>query len=413
MKVVYPCCCGLDVHKEFVVACLLTCQEDGHAQKEIRRFATFTPDLLHLLDWLHDTGCRHVAMESTGVYWKPVFALIEGALDVLVINAQHMKAVPGRKTDVKDAEWIADLLQHGLLKASFIPPENQRDLRDLTRYRTTLIQERARLANRLYKLLEEANLKLSSVISYVLGVTGRLILRALAQGETNPEKLADLAVKRLSQKRATIAYALAGRFREHHRFLLQELLDAIEYHDRAIARLDAQIAEHVHPFEAMIQRLDEITSVGRGCIETLFAEVGWDVSPFPDAAHLASWTGLCPGNHESGGKRLSGRINQGNRYVKTALVQAAHGTAHTKNTYLGAQYRRLKQRLGSKRAAIAVAHSIILMYYQMLVSGEPYHEKGADSFLIRDQQHVEHRLVKQLERLGHQVILLPNQQTSA
>lgn len=413
MKVVHPCCCGLDVHKEFVVACLLTCQEDGHAQKELRRFATFTPDLLHLLDWLHDKGCTHIAMESTGVYWKPVFALIEGELDVLVINAQHMKAIPGRKTDVKDAEWIADLLQHGLLNASFIPAENQRDLRDLTRYRTSLIQERARLANRLYKLLEEANLKLSSVISDVLGVTGRLILHALAQGETNPEKLADLAVGRLSQKRATIAYALAGRFREHHRFLLQELLGAIEYHDRAIARLDVQIAEHVHPFEATIQRLDEITGVGRGCIETLFAEVGWDVAPFPDAAHLASWTGLCPGNHESGGKRLSGRINQGNRYIKTALVQAAHGTAHTKNTYLGAQYRRLKQRLGGKRAAIAVAHSIILIYYQMLVSGEPYHEKGADYFLVRDQQYVEHRLVKQLERLGHQVILLPNQQTSA
>lgn len=413
MKVLYPCCCGLDVHKAFVMACLLTCQEDGHAQKEIRRVPTFTADLLQMMDWLHEKGCTHVAMESTGVYWKPVFALLEGNFDVHVVNAQHMKAVPGRKTDVKDAEWIADLLQHGLLKASFIPPKPQRDLRDLTRYRTTLIQERARLANRLYKLLEEANLKLSSVISDVLGTTGRLILHALVQGETNPEKLADLALARLPQKRATIALALSGRFREHHRFLLQELLDAIEYHDRAIARLDAQIAEHVHPFEETIQRLDEITGVGRGCIETLFAEIGWDVTPFPDAAHLASWTGLCPGNHESGGKRLSGRINQGNRYVKTALVQAAHGAAHTKQTYLGAQYRRLKQRLGSKRAAIAVAHSSILIYYQMLVTGEPYHEKGGDYFLVHDQHQVEHRLVKQLERLGHQVILLPNEQASA
>src|ERR1700730_10758016 len=201
MKVMYPCCCGLDVHKEFVVACLLTCQEDGHAQKEYRRFATFTADLLQMMDWLHDKGCTHVAMESTGVYWKPIFALIEGNFEILVVNAQHMKAVPGRKTDVKDAEWIADLLQHGLLKASFIPPQNQRDLRDLTRYRTTLIQERARLSNRLHKLLEEANLKLSSVISELLGKSGRLILHALANGETDPEKLADLAVPRLAQKR--------------------------------------------------------------------------------------------------------------------------------------------------------------------------------------------------------------------
>lgn len=413
MKVLYPCCCGLDVHKESVVACVLTCQEDGQAHKELRRFATFTDDLLQMSDWLHEKGCSHVAMESTGVYWKPVYALLEGGFEVLVVNAQHMKAVPGRKTDVKDAEWIADLLQHGLLKASFIPAEPQRDLRDLTRYRLTLIQERARLVNRLCKLLEEANVKLGSVLSDVLGCTGRLILHALVDGETDPEKLADLALAYLPQKRASIAHALRGRFREHHRFLLQELLDAIEYHERAIGRLDAQIAERMHPFEETIQHLDEITGVGRTCVEVLFAEVGWEMTPFPDAEHLSSWAGLSPGNHESAGKRLSGRINQGNRYVKVALVQAAHGAAHTKDTYLGSQYRRLKQRLGSKRAAIAVAHSILVIYYHMLSTGEPYHDKGGDYFLQRDQQRIEHRLVKQLEHLGHQVILLPNEQTSA
>jgi len=396
-----------------VVACVLTCQEDGQADKETRRFATVTDDLLQMSDWLQTKGCTHLAMESSGVYWKPIFNLLEGSFKVLVVNAQHMKAIPGKKTDVKDAEWIADLLQHGLLKASFIPGQDQRDLRDLTRYRTTLIQERARLTNRLQKLLEEANLKLSSVLSEVLGKTGRLILHALASGETDPEKLADLALERLPQKRAAIAQALGGRFRDHHRFLLQELLEAIEYHDRAIARLDAHIAEHLRPFQETIQRLDEITGVGRGCLETLFAEVGSDVTPFPDAAHVASWAGLCPGNNESGGKRLGGRIRQGNHWVKIALVQAAHAAAHTKNTYLGAQYRRLKLRLGAKRAAIAVAHSILLIYYQMLATGESYHEKGGDYFLVRDQQQVEHRLVKQLERLGHKVILLPNAQASA
>lgn len=295
MKVLYPSCAGLDVHKEFVVGCVLICQEDGQAEKEIRRFSTLTADLLQMRDWLQAKGCTHLAMESTGIYWRPVFALLEGVFEVVLVNAQHMKAVPGHKTDVKDAEWIADLLQHGLLKASFIPSQDQRDLRDLTRYRTTLTQERARLSNRLHKLLEEANLKLSSVISELLGKSGRLILYAIANGETDPEKLADLALPCLVKKRAALVQALSGSLREHHRFVLRELLDAIEYHDRAIARLDQRIEEQVRPFQETIERLDEITGIGRGCLETLLAEVGADVTPFPDAAHLASWTGLCPG----------------------------------------------------------------------------------------------------------------------
>lgn len=413
MKVLYRCCAGLDVHKTFVIVCLLLDQENGQTNREIRRFTTMTADLLRMIDWLKEKSCTHLAMESSGVDWKPIYNLLEGAFEVLVVNAQHRKAVPGHKTDIKDAEWIADLLQHGLLKASFIPPQEQRDLRDLTRYRTTLLQERSRLANRLQKVLEDANLKLASVISDVLGQTGRLILRALARGENDEEKLADLALPRLAHKRAAIAQSLQGRFRPHHRFLHGELLDTIEYHDRAIGRLDAQIEEHMHPFEETIQRLDEITGVGPGCLQVLFAEVGSTVKPFPDGPHLASWLGLCPGNHESGGKRLSGRIRQGNRYVKAALIQAAHAAGRTKNTDLGAQYRRLRQRLGTKRAAVAVAHSMVLIYYQMLATGETYQEKGVDYFLKRDQQQVERRLIKQLEHLGHKVILLPVEQTSA
>lgn len=413
MKVLYPRCCGLDVHKEFVVACLLICQEDGRAQKQIRRFSTMTAELLQLSDWLKTQGCTHIAMESTGVYWRPVFALLEGAFEVLVVNAQHMKAVPGHKTDVKDAEWIADLLQHGLLKASFIPSQPQRDLRDLTRYRSSLIQERTRLANRLQKLLEEANLKLSSVVSDVQGKTSRLILHALAEGETNPAKLADLALAHMPQKRDALVSALDGRVREHHRFLLQELLDAIEYHDRAIARLDQQIERLLHPFQDMIQRLDAITGVSQGCLEVLCAEIGTDVNHFPDGAHLASWLGICPGNKESGGKRLSGRIRQGNRWAKTVLVQAAQAAARSKRTYLGALARRLRQRLGAKRATIAVAHHIVLIFYQMMATGQSYQEKGAEFFLRQDAEHVERRLVKQLERLGHQVILLPTASANA
>lgn len=406
MQVLYQCCCGMDVHKRFVVACLLWHGADGKPHKELRRYSTMTEDLLQCIDWLQAKGCSHVAMESTGVYWKPVFTLMEGRFDVVVVNAQHMKAVPGRKTDSKDAEWIAELLQHGLLKASFIPLRPQRELRDLTRYRLTLSQERTRLVNRLHKLLEEANLKLSSVLTDILCKTGRMILQALAKGEADPEKLADLGLAFVPTKRDALAKALCGRMHEHQRFVLRELLQMIDSQEWAIARLDRQIEERLRPFEATIKRLDAITGVSRHTIEVLFAEVGWDMRPFPDAAHLASWAGLCPGQHESGGKRMSGRARKGNRWVKTTLVQAAHAAGKTQ-TYLGAQYRRLSARRGGKRAAVAVAHSILVIYYQLLTTGEAYQEKGVDYFAQLDQEHHQRRLVKQLERLGFQVTLTP------
>jgi transposase len=405
MQILHQCCCGLDVHKRFVVACLIRLGEDGKQHKELRRFDTLTPDLLRLIDWLQAASCTHVGLESTGVYWKPIFNLMEGLFEIVLVNAQHMKAVPGRKTDTKDAEWIADLLQHGLLKASFIPPQPQRDLRDLTRYRTSLKQERTQHVNRIHKLLEETNIKLSSIFGDLMCKTGRVILQALAAGETNPEVLADLTLLRAPQKREALVPALQGCMRAHHRFLLQELLAMVETLERAIGRLDREIEERLAPHQEMLSRLDEITGVSQRVLETLFAEVGWELDSFPDAAHLASWVGICPGQKESGGKQISGRTRKGNRYAKTILVQAAHAAGKTKHTYLGAQYRRLSKGRGIKRAAVAVGHSILVIYYHMLTTSRSYEEKGEDYFIHHDQQEKQRRLVKQLERLGYTVHL--------
>lgn len=406
MHVLYQCCCGLDVHKRFVVACLIWYTEDGKQHKELQRFSTLTPDLLRLIDWLQAAHCTHVALESTGVYWKPIFNLMEGLFEMVLVNAQHMKAVPGRKTDMKDAQWIADLLQHGLLKASFIPPQPQRDLRDLTRYRSSLKQERTRHVNRIHKLLEETNIKLSSIFADMMCKTGRDILHALAAGEIRPEVLADLALLRVPHKRDALVPALQGCMRAHHCFLLGELLMMVEYLERSIERLDREIEERLAPQKETMERLDAITGVSQRVLETLFAEIGWDLKTFPDAAHLASWVGICPGQHESGGKRMSGRTRKGNRHAKTILVQAAHAAGKTK-TYLGAQYRRMSKGRGIKHAAVAVGHSILLIYYQMLATGQPYEEKGEDYFTQRDQQEKQRRLVKQLERLGYHVDLTP------
>ncbi len=336
MEVLYPRCSGLDVHKRFLIACLSCVQADGQRHKELRRCSTMTGEVLALKAWLKAAGCSHIAMESTGVYWKPIYHLLEDQFEIVLVNAQHMKAVPGRKTDMKDAEWIADLLQHGLLKASFIPKPQQQEVRDLTRTRTTLIQERSRLVNRIHKVLEDANLKLGSVVSDITGMTGSAILNALIHGQEDPERLADLAHGSLRKKREQLIAALQGQLKAHHLVLLQELLTLVASLDHSIARLDREIAERLHPFEALITRIDEVTGLARRGIEVLFGELGWDMSQFPDAAHAASWVGICPGNHETGGKRLSGRIRQGNRWAKAVLVQAAHAAAHTQSSSSGA-----------------------------------------------------------------------------
>lgn len=409
MEVVYPRCSGLDVHKRFVVACLSVI-EQGQRSKEVRQVSTMTADILALKEWLRASGCRQIAMESTGVYWKPIYHLLEDSFEIVLVNAQHMKAVPGRKTDVKDAEWIADLLQHGLLKASFIPSREQQAVRDLTRTRTRVLQERTRLVNRIQKVLEDANIKLAAVVSDVMGVTGQAILKALLAGQEDPAELARLARGRLVKKADQLQASLHGQLTAHHRVQLEELFRLIASADQAIARFDREVAERLRRCDDLIERLDAVTGLSRRSSEVLLGELGWDMSHFPDAAHAASWVGICPGQHETGGHQLSGRTRQGNRWAKTVLIQAAHAAGRTQ-TYLGAQYRRISARRGSKKAAMAVGHSILVIFYHMVKSGEPYQEKGVDYFSTIKQEQLQQRLVRQLERLGNRVILQPNPET--
>jgi transposase len=363
-------------------------------------------DLIALREWRLSAKCTHVSMESTGVYWRTVYSHLYGYFELVVANAQHMRSVPGRKTDVLDAEWLADLLQHGLLRSSFVPSPEQQDLRDLTRTRISLVEERTRLVNRIQKLLEEANVKLASVLSDVMGASGKAILQALAEGEEDVERLAGLAHRSVQHKHDLLVQALEGQIRPHHRFLLHELLSLIEALDRSMAHVEQEIAQRLRPFEEQLTRLEAITGVSRRILEVLFAEVGWDMSRFPDAAHLASWAAMCPGHDESGGKRRSGRTRKGNRYVRATLVQAAHAASKTQ-TYLGEQYRRLAKRRGSKRAAMAVGHSILVIFYHMMKTEETYHEKGVEFFQQTDKQRVQRHLVQRLERLGYQVTLQP------
>jgi transposase len=398
----------MDVHKKFVVACLLRIDEQGEETRHVQRFETYTEDLLRLSDWLTSSGCTHVAMESTGVYWKPIYNLLEGHLELLVVNAHHIKAVPGRKTDVKDAEWIAELLQHGLLKASFIPPRSQRDWRDLTRYRTSLVQERVRIVNRLQKVLEDANLKLAGVATDVMGKSGRVMLEAILAGATDPEQLAELAKGRLRNKLPQLKQALNGRVRAHHRFLLVEQLSHIDYLDEAIGRLSGEIAERLRPFQAEIQRFDTIPGINRSIAEVLLAEIGPDMNRFPDAHHLASWAGMCPGHNESGGKRQSGKTRKGNRWLRQALIEAAHGASHTKDTYLSSQYRRLVGRRGKKRALVAVGHSLLVIAYHVLHRQATYVELGSNYFEQLHRCRLEQNLVQRLQKLGYTVTLEAN-----
>jgi transposase len=412
MDVLYERCCGLDVHKKTVVACLLTPEPRGQPHREVRTFGTMTDEVLALADWLAAAGCTHVALESTGVLWKPIYNLLEGSFELVLVNAQHVKQVPGRKTDVRDCEWLADLLRHGLLRASFVPDRPQRDLRELTRYRTAKVRERSREVQRLQKTLEGANIKLAAVASSGTGKSARHLLAALVAGDgagggADPAALADLAEGALRAKRAELERALVGSFGPHQRFLVAEHLAQLDHLDETIDRLSREIAERLRPFERTLRQLEDIPGVGRRTAEGLLAEVGPTVGRFPTAAHLASWAGLCPGNHESAGKRLSGRTRKGNPWLRTALVEAAHAAARTKRSYLAAQYRRLAARRGGKRAAVAVAHTILVTAYCLLKHGTVYQDLGPLYFDERDRQHVERRLVRRLEALGHTVTLTP------
>jgi transposase len=346
-------------------------------------------------------------MESTGVYWRPVYNLLEGQCELLVVNAQHIKAVPGRKTDVKDASWIAELLRHGLLRGSFIPSKPQRQLREFTRYRSTLVQDHARTLNRLQAVLEDANLKLASVVTDIYGVSARAMLEAILAGQRDVEALADLARGRLRAKRDQLKEALEGRVTAHHSFLLSEHLSTLEYLDEAIERVSGEIDQHLTAEQEAIALLDTIPGVGQRAAEILIAEIGTDMSRFPSAKHLASWAGMCPGNHESGGKRLSGKTRKGSRWLRQLLVEIAHVASKTKNTYLAAQYRRIAARRGKKRALIAVGHTVLTIVYTLLTRKQPYQDLGTAYFDQREQHRVERRLVRRLERLGYEVALQP------
>lgn len=405
MDIVHTHCAGLDVHKKTVVTAIIVPDGKNGLQKETRTFGTMTCDLLALSDWLMGYGVTHVAMESTGEYWKPVFNILENNFEVLLVNAQHIKAVPGHKTDVKDSEWIADLLRHGLLKASFIPSLGQRELRELTRYRSTFVRERATLVNRVQKLLESANIKLASVATDVMGVSGRAMLEAIVQGQSSPAEMAELAQKRMRQKRDLLAKALEGRVKSHHRFVLTELLCQIDSLDETIERFNKQIEEYCHPFEEGVVLLDTIPGVGREVAEIIVSEIGIDMSRFPSADALASWAGVAPGNNESAGKRRSGKTTKGNQALSVALNQAAHGASHTKDTYLSAQYRRLAARRGKKRAIMALMHSILVIAYHLIQRSEPYRDLGGDYFDKRRPEATAKHLVKRLEQLGYSVSL--------
>jgi transposase len=407
MDVVYERCCGLDIHKRTVVACLIVPGPAGKPHKVVRTFGTMTADLLQLADWLTSEGVTHVAMEATGVYWQPIWNLLEGRFTLLLANARHIKAVPGRKTDVRDCEWIADLLRHGLLRPSFVPDRPQRELRELTRYRTALIRERSAEVNRLQKTLEGANLKLAAVATDIRGKSGQEILAALVAGRTEPAALAELAKGRLRAKLPELERALTGQFGGHQRFLVAQQLAHLDFLDESIERVSAEIAERLHPFEPALERLDTIPGVGRRIAEILLAEVGPDVSRFPSAAHLASWAGRCPGNHESAGKRQSGRTRKGNSWLRGALTEAGQAAGRTKHTYVGAQYRRLAARRGKKKATIAVGHTILIIAYHLLTEHATYQDLGVDYLEKRNRQAVERRLVRRLEALGNKVTLEP------
>jgi transposase len=399
MEVIHPRCCGIDVHKESVVACLRL-HQGRRAKTEVRRFGTTTGELLRLHEWLSQAGCTHVAMESTSVYWKPVFNLLEGSFEVVLANAYHIKAVPGRKTDVKDCEWIADLLAHGLIRASFIPPLAIRELRDLTRHRKSLVRDRVKATNRVHKLLETANIKLANVVSDVLGVSGRAMLDALVAGETDPEHLAKLARGSLMPKVKPLTEALCGRFTSHHAFLLGQMLTQLDQQAALIARCDVRILEIAKPFEPEIQRLQTIVGVGRRSAEVLVSEIGVDMSQFSTAGHLASWARICPGNYESAGKRRNVSTGTGNNWLRTVLLECAWAAAHSRTSYLGAQFRRINKRRGPKRAGIAVAHSILVIAYHMLRHGVDFHDLGADYFDRMNTAKLKRYHLRRLAELG-------------
>jgi transposase len=407
MEVVHARCAGLDVHKKSVYGCVICCEANDEKQQEKRNFGTVTAELLSLADWLREHAVTHVVMESTGVYWRPVWAILEGQFELMLVNPHHVKAIPGRKTDAKDCEWIAELLQHGLVRGSFVPPTEIQDLRDLTRYRVELTQAQNRVANRIQKLLQQANVKLSSVASDAMGASGQQMIEAMIAGEQDPARLADLAQRRLRAKIPELRLALEGRVRDHHRFLLREFLEEWRALGARIRRVEEEIDRQMAPFEEAVTLWQSIPGVDRLTACNLVAELGVNMAQFPSAQHLASWAGLCPGNNESAGKRMSGTMRDGNKWLRRNLCQAAWAVTRKKDCYLAAQFRRLAARRGMKRAVMAVAHTILIIVYTMLKTGGSYHDLGGNYLEQTNRDQLQRYFVKRLQKLGLTVTVAP------
>jgi transposase len=402
MEVIHERCAGLDVHKDTVVGCLRV-RDRGEVRREVRRFATTTRGLLELADWLREAGCTHVAMEATGVYWKPVWHVLEGEFELVLANPAHIRNVPGRKSDMQDASWISELLAHGLIRASFVPPGPIQELRDLTRTRKQLMRELVQHKQRIHKVLEDANVKLASVVSDVLGESGRRMLKALIAGESDAHKLAALGSERLAASRAALAEALHGKITPHHRFLLNQHLQMIEHLEQMVTKFEAQIEAALKPFRAAVERLVTIPGVSTTAAHVIIAEIGVDMSRFATVGHLRSWAGLCPQLNESAGKIMSRRLRQGAPWLKTVLVQCAWAATRSKNSYLHGQFLRLRARRGPKKAVLAVAASILTAAYYLLRNQEPYRDLGTHYFAGLDQDRTAQRLVRRIKQLGYEV----------
>jgi transposase len=414
MEAIIERCCGLDVHQASVVACMLTGPAStSRPRREVRRFGTFMKDLLELRDWLEEQHCTHVAMESTGVFWRPIYAVLEGGFELVVGNAFHMKNVPGRKTDIKDAEWIADLLRHGLIAKSFVPPKPIRELRDLLRFRRKLIETRANERNRTLKVLESANVKLSTVVTDVFGKSGWAMLQGLAAGESDTDKLASLGYGQMKKRHAALSASMTGSLGDHDRFLLRLCLRRLKALEADLATLDKTAAKYLKPYKQKLEALQAIPGVGASCAATIIAELGVDPTTFKSAQHLAAWAGVCPGNNESAGKQLGGRTRKGNPSLRTALIEATMGACRSKKSYFRDKYYRLKARRGHKRARMAIAHKILIAVYHVIFESKPYTDLGADYLDRLHGGRAQKQLVGRLERLGFQVSLTKKEPESA
>ena len=410
MRLLHHCCCGIDVHRSFLSANLRRYGEKGKKSlNEVRTFGTMTHELLSLKDWLKEAGCTHISIESTGVFWKPIFNILGNEFKVILVNSRHVKALPGRKTDVKDCQWLCELLQHGLLKASFIPPEHIRQLRDLTRQRKQLIRAKASMVNRVHKVLQDANIKLSSVITDIMGKSGQEMLNLIIQGETDVDKLVECARGRMRIKKKEISLALEGRLTKHHRFMLSHHMKQISFQEELIEEFNQQINEHIKSigddFFKLIALLQTIPGIDKKASEDILAEIGTDMNQFPSAEHLSSWAGVCPGNNETGGKRKSGKTTKGSRWLRAVLGETAWAASRTKETYLSAHYRRIARKRGIKRAIVATGHTMLVIIYHIIKNRRTYIDLGHEHFNTIDKAIYANKMVKRLQKLGYKVEL--------